>query len=147
MATNFVYGSGNPLFQEPKKSVIKKPAQEKTYTQAEINKQLAAVTSGIDKSVTAIQDYAKTLGYDISSGTPVKIDTGGGGGGSTGGGNTLTAEQYKAQQDAKLAADQALQNRQSAFDLLRSQFAQYGLELDLYLLEHQQLEPILKLET
>jgi len=128
MATNFVYGSGNPLFQEPKKSVIKKPAQEKTYTQAEINKQLAAVTSGIDKSVTAIQDYAKTLGYDISSGTPVKIDTGGGGGGSTGGGNTLTAEQYKAQQDAKLAADQALQNRQSAFDLLRSQFAQYGLE-------------------
>ena len=40
----------------------------------------------------------------------------------------LTAEQYKAQQDAKLAADQALQNRQSAFDLLRSQFAQYGLE-------------------
>jgi hypothetical protein len=128
MATNFVYGSGNPLFQEPKKSVIKKPTQEKTYTQAEINKQLAAVTSGIDKSVTAIQDYAKTLGYDISSGTPVKIDTGGGGGGSTGGGNTLTAEQYKAQQDAKLAADQALQNRQSAFDLLRSQFAQYGLE-------------------
>ncbi len=129
MATNFVYGSGNPLFQEPKKSVIKKPAQEKTYTQAEINKQLAAVTSGIDKSVTAIQDYAKTLGYDISSGSPIKIDTaGGGGGGGGGGGTTLTAEQYKAQQDAKLAAEQALQNRQSAFDLLRSQFAQYGLE-------------------
>jgi len=129
MSINFVYGSGNPLFQEPKKPVVKKPAKEKTYTQAEINAQLAAVTSGIDKSVTAIQDYAKTLGYDISSGSPIKIDTaGGGGGGGGGGGTTLTAEQYKAQQDAKLAAEQALQNRQSAFDLLRSQFAQYGLE-------------------
>jgi hypothetical protein len=112
----------------PKKTVVKKPAQEKTYTQAEINKQLAAVTSGIDKSVTAIQDYAKTLGYDISSGTPVKIGPSGGGGDSTGGGTTLTAEQIAAQQAAKLAADQALQNRKSAFDLLRSQFAEYGLE-------------------
>jgi hypothetical protein len=134
MSTNFVYGSGNPLFQEPKKVApvpAPKPAPKpavKSPTQAEINKQLAAVTSGIDKSVVAIQDYAKTLGYDISSGAPVKLDTGGSTGGSAGGGTTLTAEQYKAQQDAKLAADQALQNRQSAFDLLRSQFAQYGLE-------------------
>jgi len=128
MSTNFVYGSGNPLFKEPKKPTIKKPTQEKTYTQAEINAQLGAVTSGFDKTVTAIQDYAKTLGYDISSGTPVKIDTGGGGGGG-GGGTTsaLTAEQYKAQQDAKLAAETALQNRQSAFDLLKAQFDQYGL--------------------
>jgi hypothetical protein len=126
MATNFTYGSGNPLYVAPKKTtpkpVIKSPTNE------EINKQLAAVTTGIDKSVTAIQDYAKTLGYDISSGTPVKIDTGGGGGGG-GGGTTsgLTAEQYKAQQDAKLAAETALQNRQSAFDLLKAQFDQYGL--------------------
>jgi hypothetical protein len=128
MSTNFVYGSGNPLFKEPKKPTIKKPTQEKTYTQAEINAQLGAVTSGFDKTVTAIQDYAKTLGYDISSGTPVKINTGGGGGGG-GGGTTsgLTAEQYKAQQDAKLAAETALQNRQSAFDLLKAQFDQYGL--------------------
>lgn len=43
-------------------------------------------------------------------------------------GPTLTNEQYLAQQAAKLAAEQALQNRQSAFDLLRAQFAQYGLE-------------------
>lgn len=43
-------------------------------------------------------------------------------------GPTLSNEQYLAQQSAKLAAEQALQNRQSAFDLLRAQFAQYGLE-------------------
>ena len=129
MATNFTYGAGNPMgvptvakSKPAPKPVVKSP------TQAEINAQLAAVTSGIDKSVTAIQDYAKTLGYDISSGTPVKLDTGGGapGGGVTQ--PTLTTEQYLAQQQAKLAAEQALQNRQSAFDLLRAQFAQYGLE-------------------
>jgi hypothetical protein len=51
--------------------------------------------------------------------------------GVTGGGTTqptLTTEQYLAQQQAKLAAEQALQNRQSAFDLLKAQFAQYGLD-------------------
>ena len=131
MATTFTYGSGNPKGVPTVAKSTSKPAPKpsaKAPTQAEINAQLAAVTSGIDKSVTAIQDYAKTLGYDISSGTPVKIDTGGGGGGG-GGGTTsgLTAEQYKAQQDAKLAAETALQNRQSAFDLLKAQFDQYGL--------------------
>jgi hypothetical protein len=54
--------------------------------------------------------------------------SGAGVGGTVSSGTTLTAEQIAAQQAAKLAADQALQNRQSAFDLLRSQFAQYGLE-------------------
>ena len=131
MATTFTYGSGNPQGVPTVAKSTSKPAPKpsaKAPTQAEINAQLAAVTSGIDKSVTAIQDYAKTLGYDISSGTPVKIDTGGGGGGGGGGATSgLTAEQYKAQQDAKLAAETALQNRQSAFDLLKAQFDQYGL--------------------
>jgi hypothetical protein len=131
VATTFTYGSGNPQGVPTVAKSTSKPAPKpsaKAPTQAEINAQLAAVTSGIDKSVTAIQDYAKTLGYDISSGAPVKIDTGGG---VTGGGTTqptLTTEQYLAQQQAKLAAEQALQNRQSAFDLLKAQFAQYGLD-------------------
>ena len=42
-------------------------------------------------------------------------------------GPTLTAEQLLAQQSAKLAAESALANRQSAYDLLMAQFAQYGL--------------------
>ena len=130
MATNFTYGAGNPMGVPTVAKSTPKPTPKPTVkspTQAEINAQLAAVTSGIDKSVTAIQDYAKTLGYDISSGTPVKIATGGGGGGGGGATSGLTAEQYKAQQDAKLAAEAALQNRQSAFDLLKAQFDQYGL--------------------
>jgi len=40
----------------------------------------------------------------------------------------LNQQKALADQQAKLAAEQAMQNRQSAFDLLRSQFAQYGLE-------------------
>jgi murein DD-endopeptidase MepM/ murein hydrolase activator NlpD len=46
--------------------------------------------------------------------------------GSTG--PTLTAEQLLAQQNAKLAAESALANRQSAYDLLLAQFTQYGLQ-------------------
>ena len=106
----------------------------KSPTQSEINKQLTAVTSGLDKSVTAIQDYAKTLGYDISSGTPVKIDTGGGGSGGTGGGTTLTAEQIaaanaaeKAKQEAAADAEKLRRQGQSAYDILYSEFNQYGL--------------------
>ena len=62
------------------KPVVSKrtPTQTKSYTQAEIDAQLAAVTSGFDKVIKSSEDYAKTLGYDISSGTPVKINTGGG---------------------------------------------------------------------
>jgi hypothetical protein len=39
----------------------------------------------------------------------------------------LTPEQLAAQQAAKLASEEALANRQSAYDLLMAQFAQYGL--------------------
>ena len=39
----------------------------------------------------------------------------------------LTNEQYLAQQEARLAAEAALQNRKSAYDLLFEQFNQYGL--------------------
>ena len=42
-------------------------------------------------------------------------------------GPTLTVEQLLAQQEAKLAAESALANRKSAYDLLMSEFTQYGL--------------------
>ena len=134
MATTFTYGSGNPQGIP----TVAKPAQKtttkttaKSPTQAEVNAQLAAVTSGLDKSVTAIQDYAKTLGYDISSGTPVKIETGGGVVSSGGG---LTADQVaaanaaeKAKQEADANAEKLRRQGQSAYDILLSEFNQYGL--------------------
>ena len=128
----------DPLTGKYTPDVAPKPAAKtapktttKSPTEAEINKQLAAVTSGIDKSVTAIQDYAKTLGYDISSGTPVKIATSGGGT-NTGGG--LTADQIaaanaaeKAKQEAAAEAEKLRRQGQSAYDILLSEFNQYGL--------------------
>ena len=134
MATTFTYGSGNPQGVP----TVAKPAQKtttkttaKSPTQAEVNAQLAAVTSGLDKSVTAIQDYAKTLGYDISSGTPVKVETGGGVVSSGGG---LTADQVaaanaaeKAKQEADANAEKLRRQGQSAYDILLSEFNQYGL--------------------
>lgn len=42
-------------------------------------------------------------------------------------GPTLTADQLLAQQQAKLAAEQAQANRQSAYDILYNEFTKYGL--------------------
>jgi hypothetical protein len=41
--------------------------------------------------------------------------------------SALSAQQYADQQAAKLAADSALQNRQSAYDILLNEFNKYGL--------------------
>jgi hypothetical protein len=43
-------------------------------------------------------------------------------------GPTLTVEQLLMQQQAKLASEAAMANRQSAYDLLLAQFTQYGLQ-------------------
>jgi hypothetical protein len=53
---------------------------------------------------------------------------GGAAGGGTVGNSGLTATQIAEQQASKEAAAAALEKRQSAFDLLSSQFAQYGLQ-------------------
>jgi hypothetical protein len=129
MAYDPLTGRYTPDVAPSKKKVSK--TVTKSPTQAEIDAQLASVTSGIDKSVTAIQDYAKTLGYDISSGAPVKIETGGGGGGGGGG---LTTDQTAAANAAEKAAQEAAAESeklrragQSAYDILLSEFNQYGL--------------------
>jgi len=60
--------------------------------------------------------FRPTLSPTVSTGTT----------GATG--SILTTEQLLAQQEAKRVADAALANRQSAYDLLLSQFTQYGLQ-------------------
>jgi hypothetical protein len=120
----FIVNPTKPASKPASKPTAKKP------TPAEINAQLATVTSGLDKSATAMEDYAKTLGYDISSGTPVRIETAG-----KGGDTPLTPEQIAAQaaaaKDAKDAAALAAEKQRqagSAYALLLSEFTKYGLE-------------------
>jgi hypothetical protein len=130
VATNFTYGSGNPLYVAPKTVSKSTTKTTKTPTQAEVNAQLATVTSGLDKSIASIQDYAKTLGYDISSGTPVKIETGGGvvgSGGSTAAQDAAAAAAAKDARDAAAAAAEKERQGKSAYALLLSEFNKYGL--------------------
>lgn len=130
MATNFTYGSGNPLYVAPKTVSKSTTKTTKTPTEAEVNAQLAAVTSGLDKSITSIQDYAKTLGYDISSGTPVKVETGGGvvgSGGSTAAQDAAAAAAAKDARDAAAAAAEKERQGKSAYALLLAEFNKYGL--------------------
>ena len=101
-------------------------ATKKTKSELAVEKALADFTSSADKTIATAQEQAKNMGYDISSGSPVKINNGSNVGGNTGG-NQLTAQQYADQQAAKAAADAALQNRQSAYDILYNEFTKYGL--------------------
>ena len=112
MATNFTYGSGNPLYVAPKAPTAKKPVVSTSPTYSEIQKQLDAFVSNADTTITALNNLALTQGYNISTGTPVKVDGGGytGGGDASGGG--LTYEQQLALQKQQQDADKALAESQ-----------------------------------
>jgi len=106
MSTNFVYGSGNPLFQAPKKET-KKETKKPTETKAE------------------------KYGIDPKTGGPVTTTTAGSSGSTT---TTLTDEQireneraYQRQQDAAIEAEKKRRAGQSAYDLLLAEFNRYGL--------------------
>ena len=78
--------------------------------------------TGIDASTERLKTQAAGLGLQVDPNTgsfvPAKQQQQE---------QKLTPEQYLAQQEAKLAAEAALQNRKSAYDLLLEQFNQYGL--------------------
>ena len=78
--------------------------------------------TGVDASTERLKTQAAGLGLQVDPNTgsfvPAKQQQQE---------QKLTPEQYLAQQEAKLAAEAALQNRKSAYDLLLEQFNQYGL--------------------
>jgi hypothetical protein len=81
-------------------------------TPAQVQQQLDSVIAGLNRTIKNSEDYAKTLGYDISGGTPVPLNTGGSsGGGATGGGT----QQQVSKEDM------------DAFALLKDAFNAYGL--------------------
>jgi hypothetical protein len=125
MSTNFVYGSGNPLFQAPKKET-KKETKKPIETKAQIDARIATSTQ---KLVEELKPLQEKYGIDPKTGGPV---TPAGGGTNTGGG--LTAEQIAANEKALLAQQEAAQKAeelrrkgQSAYDLLLAEFNRYGL--------------------
>ena len=113
----------------PAKNIDEARASLSQIKDPKLKAELQKLYTGLDVQSQRLETQAKSLGYQVNPNTgaltpivatqqqqqqsqqPI-----------------LTAEQLLAQQNAKLAAEQALQNRQSAFDLLRAQFAQYGLE-------------------
>ena len=57
MSTNFVYGSSNPLFQEPKKvtpAPRSKPTPKPTETKAQIDARIAANTKKIAEELKVV---------------------------------------------------------------------------------------------
>jgi hypothetical protein len=62
MSTNFVYGSGNPLFKEPKKET-----KTKTETKAQIDARIAANTQ---KAIEQLKPLQEKYGIDPATGGP-----------------------------------------------------------------------------
>jgi hypothetical protein len=141
MATNFTYGSGNPLYVAPKTTSTSKtpvsqlPITKDPNSKAAIDARIAATNEKVTEALKPVQTSLESQGYAINPATglyftsPVNTPTGSTNPPAPGPtGPTLTAEQLLAQQQAKLAADTAQANRQSAYDLLLAQFTQYGLQ-------------------
>ena len=128
MSTNFVYGSGNPLFQAPKKSTpapTPKPSVKKPDSTDQLVKKLQENITGLTKEEARLNEILKQEQDRLS-----RVPAGGGGSGGT----TLTDEQireneraYQRQQDAAAEAEKKRRAGQSAYDLLLSEFNQYGL--------------------
>jgi hypothetical protein len=131
MATNFTYGAGNPIgvpttTKAPTVPTVKKPVVSKAAVDSKEVKAVKEASAAVDvasaASDKALADYLATT----KTGTVV---SGGSSGGSSGDSSSgLTATQIAEQQASKEAAAAALEKRQSAFDLLSAQFAQYGLQ-------------------
>jgi hypothetical protein len=110
----------------------KKTTTVPTETKAQIDASIAATNAKLQPTLDKAKAYVEKQGYVIDPNTGLYVAStptgdGTGGGGSTGGGEKLTPEQYAAQQAAKLAADAALKDRQSAYDILYNEFTKYGL--------------------
>jgi hypothetical protein len=131
MSTNFIYGSGNPLFQAPKKET-KKETKKPTETKAQIDARIAATTKKVTEQLKPLQEK---YGVDPATGGLVTTPATGGSDVSAGGGSTpLTDEQireneraYQRQQDAIIDAERKRRAGQSAYDLLLAEFNRYGL--------------------
>jgi hypothetical protein len=131
MSTNFIYGSGNPLFQAPKKET-KKETKKPTETKAQIDARIAATTKKVTEQLKPLQEK---YGVDPATGGLVTTPATGGSDVSAGGGSTpLTDEQireneraYQKQQDAIIEAEKLRRAGQSAYDLLLAEFNRYGL--------------------
>ena len=126
MSTNFVYGSGNPLFKEPKKET-----KTKTETKAQIDARIAANTQKVVERLKPLQEK-----YGVDPATGDAIVPAGAGGAPSGvtGGSTLTDAQireneraYDREQAAAAEAEKKRRAGQSAFDILLAEFNRYGL--------------------
>jgi hypothetical protein len=122
MSTNFIYGSGNPLFKEPKKETKKT-----VETKAQIDARIAANTQKVAERLKPLQEK---YGIDPKTGGLVSETVT-----SASSEPTLTPEQiaakavedYKKQFDAAAEAEKKRRAGQSAYDILFNEFSQYGL--------------------
>jgi len=121
MSTNFIYGSGNPLFQQPKKATPPPKSKPKPSRSTSVDKQIADANKKLQKDLAKLPGLLQQ--YQSGSGVVTPAT-------STGLTDAQILENERAYQRSQEAAAEAERKRragQSAYDILLSEFNQYGL--------------------
>ena len=121
MSTNFIYGSGNPLFQQPKKATPPPKSKPKPSRSTSVDKQIADANKKLQKDLAKLPGLLQQ--YQSGSGVVTPAT-------STGLTDAQILENERAYQRSQEAAAEPERKRragQSAYDILLSEFNQYGL--------------------
>jgi hypothetical protein len=73
MATNFTYGSGNPLYTAPKK--VTPTPKPKVETKAQIDARIAATNAKVTETMVPVKSYLESQGYAINPATGLYFET------------------------------------------------------------------------
>jgi hypothetical protein len=116
MSTNFIYGSGNPLFQQPKKTTPPPKSKPTPSRSTSIDKQIADANKKLQKDLAKLPGLLQQ--YQSGSGVVTPAT-------STGLTDAQILENERAYQRSQEAAAEAERKRragQSAYDILLAEF-------------------------
>ena len=121
MSTNFIYGSGNPLFQQPKKTTPPPKSKPTPSRSTSVDKQIAAANKKLQQDLAKLPELLQQYQSGPSVVTPATST------GPTDAEILAKERELQRQQDAAAEEERKRRAGQSAYDILLSEFNQYGL--------------------
>jgi hypothetical protein len=121
MSTNFIYGSGNPLFQQPKKTTPPPKPKPTPSRSKSVDKQIADANKKLQKDLAKLPGLLQQYQSGSSAIAPITST------GLTEAEILASEREYQRQQDAAAEAEKKRRAGQSAFDILLAEFNRYGL--------------------
>jgi hypothetical protein len=111
MSTNFIYGSGNPLFQQPKKTTPPPKPKPTPSRSKSVDKQIADANKKLQKDLAKLPGLLQQYQSGSSAIAPITST------GLTEAEILASEREYQRQQDAAAEAEKKRRAGQSAFDI------------------------------